>query len=367
MSRSIAGRTLAEWAVFARRDDCLERMVPSDLRQLIGAIPPAVAETGADAPGGAGVEGHNAMTNEQIKHMVDRFLSWRLPKTFNPDNGISYTRPNYAANVDATPSGTNLFDAAQADAMVRYMLEGLPGSSDHPDTDKITENVGRWLSAALDDPQVCEEMKGDIRAWMDAGMPNVQPSDVREAFGQIIDSAMEWRPGPSNQSYIEARADFQAMLNAALRPAWQPIETAPRDGTPFLCFHPDDVFSPQTGIDLIWFEPSIKTYTMDGDNEVPFAGITHWVPLPVAPLDSGLSTDTSSSRSPSLHREPLLNNSSDTTLSAEGMREALEGIRSIIGKIEPDSSKDDSLLYLIYDIDKIVRATLSALPVQVPK
>lgn len=36
---TIAGRTLEEWRVFARRDDCLERMVPSDLRQLIGQIP----------------------------------------------------------------------------------------------------------------------------------------------------------------------------------------------------------------------------------------------------------------------------------------------------------------------------------------
>lgn len=34
----IAGKTLGEWREFARRDDCLDRMVPSDLRQLIGAI-----------------------------------------------------------------------------------------------------------------------------------------------------------------------------------------------------------------------------------------------------------------------------------------------------------------------------------------
>lgn len=34
----IAGRTLDEWQAFARRDDCLERMVPSDLRQLVGVI-----------------------------------------------------------------------------------------------------------------------------------------------------------------------------------------------------------------------------------------------------------------------------------------------------------------------------------------
>ncbi|MEM9764156.1 MAG: hypothetical protein AAF968_16885 [Pseudomonadota bacterium] len=39
--RVIAGKSLDEWREFARRDDCLGRMVPSDLRQLIGAIPPA--------------------------------------------------------------------------------------------------------------------------------------------------------------------------------------------------------------------------------------------------------------------------------------------------------------------------------------
>ena len=66
------------------------------------------------------------MTEAQIKHMVDRFLNWKLPKTFNPDGGISYSRPNYHPNVDATPSGTNLLDATQADAMVRHMIEGMP-------------------------------------------------------------------------------------------------------------------------------------------------------------------------------------------------------------------------------------------------
>ena len=35
---AIAGKTLDEWREFARRDDCLDRMVPSDLRQLISAI-----------------------------------------------------------------------------------------------------------------------------------------------------------------------------------------------------------------------------------------------------------------------------------------------------------------------------------------
>lgn len=66
------------------------------------------------------------MTEEQIKYMTDRFLAWRLPKDFRPDAGISFTRPNYHPSVDATPCGTNLFDAGQAEQMVRNMIEGLP-------------------------------------------------------------------------------------------------------------------------------------------------------------------------------------------------------------------------------------------------
>lgn len=27
------------------------------------------------------------------------------------------------------------------------------------------DRIGKWLSAALEDPQVCEEMKADIRHW----------------------------------------------------------------------------------------------------------------------------------------------------------------------------------------------------------
>ena len=36
--RVIAGKTLDEWREFARRDDCLDQMVPSDLRLLVQAI-----------------------------------------------------------------------------------------------------------------------------------------------------------------------------------------------------------------------------------------------------------------------------------------------------------------------------------------
>lgn len=63
------------------------------------------------------------MTEDQIKHMVDRFLAWTLPESFSPDAGISF-KPLSSASIP--PSGTNLFDATQTDAMVRYMIKGMP-------------------------------------------------------------------------------------------------------------------------------------------------------------------------------------------------------------------------------------------------
>lgn len=69
------------------------------------------------------------MTEDQIKHMVNRFLAWRLPESFSPDGGISFKRTfneHTAHPMNHEPSGTNLFDFQQATAMVRHMIEGMP-------------------------------------------------------------------------------------------------------------------------------------------------------------------------------------------------------------------------------------------------
>ncbi len=69
------------------------------------------------------------MTDEQIKYMVNRFLYWKLPENFNPDAGISFKKTyneHTPHPMKHEPVGTNLFDANQAHAMVRHMVEGLP-------------------------------------------------------------------------------------------------------------------------------------------------------------------------------------------------------------------------------------------------
>lgn len=67
------------------------------------------------------------MTEDQIKHMVNRFLAWKLPDNFNPDAGISF-EPDYNVGTDFAmkhkPMGTNLFDWTQAEAMIRHIVGG---------------------------------------------------------------------------------------------------------------------------------------------------------------------------------------------------------------------------------------------------
>lgn len=74
------------------------------------------------------------MTEAQIKHMVERFLQWRLPVPWHPDGGISFTPSiNQATGrpYEGTPTGTNLFDYTQAEAMIRHMVADIDHLSTH--------------------------------------------------------------------------------------------------------------------------------------------------------------------------------------------------------------------------------------------
>jgi hypothetical protein len=63
------------------------------------------------------------MTDEQLNAAVDRFLWWRLPDTFAPDCGISFTKPNHP---NSWPVGTDLFTATEAKEMLRCVLSAIP-------------------------------------------------------------------------------------------------------------------------------------------------------------------------------------------------------------------------------------------------
>jgi hypothetical protein len=63
--------------------------------------------------------------------MIARFLSWKLPKAFSPDGGIRFEREYEGVDgklYPHEPTGTNLFDYAQAKAMLEHVLGQEPAA-----------------------------------------------------------------------------------------------------------------------------------------------------------------------------------------------------------------------------------------------
>lgn len=74
----------------------------------------------------------------------------------------------------------------------------LRAAASRPATQQTTSKLGAWLAAALDDPNVCAEMKADIEAWMNAGEPAYDHATQvvdREAVAQAICKSGKFETG----------------------------------------------------------------------------------------------------------------------------------------------------------------------------
>ena len=71
---------------------------------------------------------------------------------------------------------------------------------------------------------------------------------------------------------------------------WQPIETAPKDGTDILAFRPRPKRSSTVHgiISVRWSWLSDKWVSNWANKDV--GQITHWMPLPEPPTDTGFTT-----------------------------------------------------------------------------
>ncbi|WP_287177929.1 hypothetical protein [Mesorhizobium sp.] len=102
------------------------------------------------------------MTEDQIKAMVDRFLMWRLPEDFNPDDGISFKatfNEHTAHPMRHRPVGTNLLTAVQAEAMVRYMVEDMAEAEPLPKDTSRFKKLSNVDDATQAVPDVIEARK----------------------------------------------------------------------------------------------------------------------------------------------------------------------------------------------------------------
>lgn len=106
------------------------------------------------------------MTEDQIKHMAERFLNWPLPDDFGPDCGITFD-PIVNAGTPYEhrhrPVGTNVFTYAQALAMVRHMVSALPTPhSAMPDTKALEADARENIVDEIESI-ICETHEMDVR------------------------------------------------------------------------------------------------------------------------------------------------------------------------------------------------------------
>lgn len=77
--------------------------------------------------------------------------------------------------------------------------------------------------------------------------------------------------------------EFKTLITAATRQAWQPIATAPRDGSRVLVYRPsfDGDYIPRVGVDYYatTHYTEGKTWMRSREDCQP----THWMPLPEPP------------------------------------------------------------------------------------
>ena len=109
----------------------------------------------------------------------------------------------------------------------------------------------------------------------------------RDALRQFIYDELREQEWGVDSAEKEAKRRFAAMIVSP----WQPIETAPRDGTKILVFHPD------MGVEITeWYEITQTNYVeFEGglyrkERAIFYAGwnnnghhATHWQPLPEPP------------------------------------------------------------------------------------
>lgn len=114
-------------------------------------------------------------------------------------------------------------------------------------------------------------------AWM--GEYNI--NDIRDHYTVVMRHKTDFDGMPER-----VRPLYTPQQQPAI-PAWQPIETPPKEWGSYLIWHP------KYGMETLWFQlkdggndgrKAGNWYDEEGDDDYPCnARVTHWMPLPAAP------------------------------------------------------------------------------------
>ena len=120
-------------------------------------------------------------------------------------------------------------------------------------------------------------------------MTEQELKECREAFEEWFSDGGEWERSVERlrDGYMLSQAQsawnaWQAAWNHRTAPEWQPIETAPKDGSEVVGYCPE-MFGPcistYLGDESGWFVDASSQDGMGFDN----VNLTHWMPLPAEP------------------------------------------------------------------------------------
>ena len=142
-----------------------------------------------------------------IDKLVDRFLSWKLPRDFSPDGGISFVPSK--THPDMWPIGTNLFTADQAKEMLAHVTGPLRAKLDRlmieycPDemTPEQMENWGKHQRPVTPEQEAAVQraVQSETPA---SGMAKVPEGMVMVPRAEVEDLRMYWN-GLLNESAMK--------------------------------------------------------------------------------------------------------------------------------------------------------------------
>lgn len=151
-----------------------------------------------------------------IDQAVDRFLCWKLPEGFCPDNGITFKREsNYEhpefGRTKYEPTGTNLFDAQQAKAMLEHVCESLLTALQERDAEM--RGMGEDLIAIqnMHNEQKARLYAEKYRMSMLLGDASVKIATQRKVLEQALEALNTGFMGPHYTSYAAAITAIQEL------------------------------------------------------------------------------------------------------------------------------------------------------------
>lgn len=151
----------------------------------------------------------------------------------------------------------------------------------------IAQNDARVKLGGRPHPEI--DLLSRCLALIDGMTPRTpEPFDVKAAATRIVQSVVL---SGISVAELTAEKELRALLDAGTS-GWQPIETAPKDGTPVIAYaaalvHAD--FNPSGSVEAYWQDDEGwigATWCAEHDNwHEKVIWPTHWMPKPAPPVD----------------------------------------------------------------------------------